>query len=466
MSKMKQRKLSRRRFLAHSGHLAAVTAGSTLFTLGAARQAAAATPADYKALVCILLAGGNDSFNMLLPNDADQYAEYQNLRSDLALPSSDLLALPGQTASGRNYALHPGMARLQTLYSDGDAALIANVGTLLEPVDAAAIESGSAQLPLGLFSHSDQIAQWQTALPQSRVAEGWGGRLADLYLSQNPDPPGGISMNISLSGSNVFQSGRTVVEYSITAEGNGAAGINAYDDGTGYGDFRKRMVDELLAVSQQNIFRREYANRLKRAVDAQAVFVEAIQTAPALTTSFSDNNFSASLRQIARTIGSSQALDAHRQTFFITVGGWDHHDEVLENQAAMLPMISNGLSEFRDALAELGVFDQVATFTISDFARTLTSNGKGSDHGWGGHHIVMGGPVRGGQIYGDYPLLSTNSPLDVGRGVYAPTTPIDSYFAELALWFGVAPGDLTLVLPNITRFYSPGSSTPPLGFLL
>jgi len=466
MQQINSHSLSRRRFLAHSCRAAvtAATASSSLLTLGAARYAAAATPADYKALVCVLLAGGNDSFNMLLPNDADQYAEYASLRSDLALPFTDLLALPGQTSAGRNYALHPGMTALQDLYTQGDAALIANIGTLLEPIDASAIDNGTAELPLGLFSHSDQIAQWQTALPQSRVAQGWGGRLADLL--QDPDPLGGISMNISLSGSNVFQSGENAVEYSITAEGDGAAGINAYDDGSPFGNFRKRMVDELLAVQQQNIFRREYASRLRRSVEAQDVFVEAIQTAPTLNTSFSENYFSANLRQIARTIGSAEALNARRQTFFVTVGGWDHHDEVLENQAAMLPMISIGLAEFRDALTELGVLDRVATFTISDFGRTLTSNGKGSDHGWGGHHIVMGGPVRGGEIYGDYPLLSTNSPLDVGRGVYVPTTPIDTYFAELALWFGVSANDLSLVLPNITRFYSPGSGTPPLGFLL
>lgn len=458
-------KITRRNFLGHScGAVTAATLSSTLLSLGASRELAAATPGDYKALVCILLAGGNDSFNMLVPNDADQYSEYRNLRSDLALPSEQLLALPGQTEAGRNYALHPGMSALQNLYANGDAAMLANVGTLLEPVDAAAIEAGAAELPLGLFSHADQIAQWQTALPQARVAEGWGGRLADLLQPQ--DPLGGISMNISLSGSNVFQSGANVVEYSISPEGDGAAGINAYDDGSEFGAFRKRMVDELLAVPQQQIFRREYANRLRRSVESEAVFVEAIQTAPELTTSFSTNYFSAALRQVARVIGSSQALNANRQTFFITVGGWDHHDEVLDNQASMLPMISDGLGEFRNALVELGVFDRVTTFTTSDFGRTLTSNGKGSDHGWGGHHIIMGGAVSGAQIFGDYPLLSANSPLDVGRGIYAPTTPIDIYFAELALWFGVPVSDLAEVLPNINRFYTPGSASPPMGFLL
>ncbi len=264
---------TRRNFLSHTCSLgvAAATASTGLFTLGAARRAAAATPADYKALVCILLAGGNDSYNMLVPNDADQYGEYSALRADLALPQAELLPLAGQAANGRNYALHPGMTELQTLYADGDAALIANVGTLTEPVDAAGVAAGTARVPLGLFSHADQIKQWQTALPNDRVAEGWGGRLADLIEGGNP--VNGVSMNISLSGSNVFQSGQQSVEYAITPDGDGAVAVNAYDDGTAFGDFRKRMVDDLLAVSQDNLFRREYANRLRRAIEARATFV-------------------------------------------------------------------------------------------------------------------------------------------------------------------------------------------------
>ncbi|MBT8101219.1 MAG: DUF1501 domain-containing protein [Gammaproteobacteria bacterium] len=457
--------MTRRGFLTHSCSLgiASTTLSSCLLQLGLARSAAAQSATGYKALVCVLLAGGNDSFNMLVPTDNDQYGEYQGIRSDLALPQSSLLALPGTASNGRNYGLHPGMAELQSLFANGDAAMIANVGTLLEAFDLQAFTSGSARLPLGLFSHADQISQWQTARPDARVAQGWAGRIADLM--QDVNVMNGVSMNISLSGSNVFQSGNQVGEYSIDATGDGAPGVNAYDDGTDFGALRKRMVDELLAVQQQNIFRREYSQRLRRAIDAQSVFVDALQSSPTLTTEFSPGNFSQSLRQIARVIGARDALGATRQTFFVTVGGWDHHDDVIENQAGMLPAISKGLQEFRDALNELGVFDDVTTFTTSDFGRTLTSNGKGSDHGWGGHHIVMGGAVNGGSIYGDYPILSPSSPLDVGRGVYAPTTSVDEYFAELARWFGVPASELDQVLPNVRTFYSPESSAPPIGFM-
>jgi len=457
--------ITRRDFLSHSCALgvASATVSTGLLNLGLARTATAQSASGYKALVCVLLAGGNDSFNLLVPIDNDQYGEYAGIRSDLALPQGDLLALPGTAPNGRRYGLHPGMPELQTLFANGDAALIANVGTLLEAFDPVAVENGTARLPLGLYSHSDQINQWQTAVPDDRIAQGWGGRVADLM--QDVNLANGVSMNISLSGSNVFQAGSTVGEYSIDAAGDGARGINGYGDANDFGAFRKRSIDELLAVQQQNVFRQEYSQRLRAAIDAQAVFVDAIGTSPAIATSFSGNYFSQALRQIARVIAARDALGASRQTFFVNVGGWDHHDEVLDNQAAMLPMISKGLAEFRDALVKLGVYDDVTTFTTSDFGRTLTSNGRGSDHGWGGHHVVMGGAVDGGTIYGTYPELSRSSPLDVGRGVYAPTTSIDEYFAELAIWFGVSASDLDRVLPNVRSFYLPGSVDLPIGFL-
>ncbi len=457
--------INRRRFLSHSCGLgvALPTLSTSLLSLGLARNAAAASTDGYKALVCVLLAGGNDSYNMLVPNDPGQYAAYAGIRADLALPATALRSLTPTTADGQQFGLHPGMAELQQMVNNGDAAMIANVGTLLEPFDAQAVENGTARLPVGLFSHADQINQWQTARPEGRTAKGWAGRIADRWQANSL--VNGLSMNISLSGTNVFQSGDDTVEYSITSDDDGAIGINSYGEDSPFGRYRTRVIDELLAVDQPQIMRRAFGARLRGAIDSQQVFSQAIGSAPQLGTSFSANPFSAALRQIARVISVRDALDATRQTFFVTVGGWDHHDEVLDNQARMLPMISAGLREFRDALTELSVFDDVTTFTISDFGRTMTSNGRGSDHGWGGHHVVMGGSVNGGQVYGQYPTLSTNAPLDVGRGIYAPTTSTDEYFAELALWFGVSTAELDAVLPNVRRFYQPESATAPMGFL-
>ena len=336
------------------------------------------------------------------------------------------------------------------MYSTNELAVIANVGTLLEPVDAAGVENGSARVPLGLFSHADQIKQWQTSVSNTRGGIGWAGAIADIT---DTSVINGISMNISLSGSNVFQRGRTSSPYAIHSGGDGAQAIYAYGGAPrSYGAFRKQMIDNVFAVEHQNTLRSEYARLQRGSLESQRNFVAAIRTSPELQTSFSDHYFSRGLRQIARVISAREAFGASRQTFFIQVGGWDHHDEVLDNQARMLPWINDGLLEFRNALVELGVFDDVTTFTISDFARTLTSNGKGSDHGWGGHQFVMGGSVRGGTVYGNYPELSVDSPLDVGRGVYVPTTATEEYFAELALWFGVTPGDLDLILPNVNQF--------------
>lgn len=457
---------TRRRFLSHSCGLgvAAATVSTTGLTLGLTRSVSASTADGYKALVCILLSGGNDSFNMILPNDEDQYGEYSKIRSDLALDRSTLLALPGENDDGRSYAVHPGLGEVRQMYESGDLAIVANVGTLVEPLDGKDVDRGKARVPLGLFSHSDQIAQWQSAISYNRTSShGWGGRMADLI---DPNPANGLSMNISLTGNNLFQTGKHVSPYSVYFEGDGASTVWSYPQLWLNGIDINQVTDDLLDVEHNNMLRREYSRRLRGAIDNRDTFVSAVRSAPEMQTQFSENYLSGSLKQIARVIAGRHMIGQSRQTFFVNLGGWDHHDGVLDYQSTMLPIVSRALNEFRSALSELGEFDNVVTFTISDFGRTLTSNGKGSDHGWGGHHMVMGGPVRGGSFYGTYPELSESSPLDVGRGIYIPTTAVEQYFAELALWFGVAPGNLDEVLPAVRNFYSPSSSEAPMGFLV
>jgi uncharacterized protein (DUF1501 family) len=448
---------SRRRFLQHSA-VVGIAAATQMNTLG--RIAHAAGGNDYKALVCILLGGGADSFNMLVPYDAARYADYVGFRSDLALAHADLLPLAYTGAGGATFAVHPGLGAVQTLFDQGDLAFIANVGTLAEPTDKTAFEQGTVRLPLGLFSHADQIAQWQTSVPDRRIATGVAGRIADIVAGANPPTP--ISMNISLSGTNVFQTGASVSDYALDATdgvrllaGYGQAGSEVFTN----------AVDAMLASSYSDPFRRTYATKLRNAIDSGATFKAMLDAAPTLSTSFSATPLSRSLAAIARVISVRGDLSANRHTFFVSLGGWDHHDNVLTLQAQMLPGVAAALSEFQQALVELGVADAVTTFTISDFGRTLTSNGKGSDHGWGGHQLVMGGAVAGKRVYGEYPVLIPDNALDVGRGRYIPTTSVDAFYAELALWFGIAPSELDLVLPNIRRFYSPESMTPPIGFM-
>ena len=455
---------TRRRFLTHTCGMgvAAATASSSLLSLGSARRASAHEHGEYKALVCILLGGGNDAYNMLVPYDQDQYDEYHVFRADLALPHEDLLALP-ENHEGRTYGFHPGMTEIADLYREGEVAIVNNVGTLLEPVDPVALQAGRAKVPVGLYSHSDQQMQWQTAVSSSRSAtHGWAGRMADL---QGPELANGISVNISLHGTNVFQSGKKAVPYNINADGDGAQGIYAYGDEVGYNRVRKQMIDHVFEVNHENLLRNEYAARMRKAIENARTFVEAIQSAPEIQTPFPQQQLSQALRQITRVIAVRETLGASRQTFFVQIGGWDHHDEVLNNQARMLPYVSKAMYRFRDALREIGVYDKVTTFTISDFGRTLTSNGKGSDHGWGAHHLVMGGAVNGGKMYGTYPTLHQDHPMDTGRGIFVPTTSTEEYFAELALWFGVSPHDLDRVLPNVHNFYAPSSDTRPLEYM-
>ncbi|HMP90687.1 MAG TPA: DUF1501 domain-containing protein [Kiritimatiellia bacterium] len=464
-----KRLVSRRQFLgqASCAAVSAIPVFNTILNLKLAGSVAAAEPgpAEYRALVCVFLNGGNDSFNMLAPRGNSEYSDYANIRQDLALPQNDLLSINPLDYNGPQLGIHPGMPALQQLFENGNAAFVTNVGTLVEPVTKAQYVNGTVPLPLGLFSHSDQIEQWQTSLPDTRSAVGWAGRMADLLKSFNSNEK--VSMNVSLSGSNVWQSGQSVFEYAITP--NGAVGLQGYNaDWQQWQDViqsRSAAIDSQLGLHYQNLFAQTFAKSKRDAFDAYEVFAAA--TAPELPigATFPSSNLGQSLRMIARTIAGRNALGMTRQTFFVNFGGWDHHDEVINNQAAMLPVVSQAVGAFFNALELLGVEDQVTLFSASDFGRTLTSNGRGSDHAWGGNQFVVGGAVNGRRIFGTYPSLYENNPLDVGRGRLIPTLSADEFFAEMALWLGVSRGNLPLVLPNIGRFYNVDGNDWPVGFL-
>lgn len=416
---------------------------------------------DYKALVCILLSGGNDSFNMLVPREDNAYKVYKKTRSNQALKKEELLAI--NPTSGGQYGFHPSMPETQQLFNDGKLAVIANVGTLVERVNSLedAI-NGLVKVPLGLFSHADQIQQWQTSVPQDRNGIGWGGRMADLLKASNTNQD--LSMGISLSGNNVFQSGNNSTQFSITPFG-GSSGIRGYGGTEGLDQIRTHAVKSLLEQQYQDVFKQTYADVVNTSQANHEIFSAAVNSIQ-LNTIFSANTVSQSMSMVARTIAARTTLGMNRQVFFIDFPGWDHHDELLNNQAEMLEVVSKALNEFYTAMEELGVSKEVTTFTISDFARTLNSNGNGTDHAWGGNALVMGGDVKGGTFYGEYPSLDLGDSQDLGGGVLIPKISTDEYFAELALWFGVSPSDLSLLFPNINNFYSSGSTNAPLGFLL
>lgn len=462
--------ISRRNFL---GEASCAALGSTAFlssvlNLGminaiSARPHIIGSSGDYKAMVCILLAGGADTHNFLVPTEASEYLSYQNTRGALALDKNNPNHLTdlGVNINGKSYAVHAGMSRVKDLFSANKLSFVSNIGTLIEPIaNKTEYENGLKKLPLGLYSHNDQIMQWQTSVPQSRSAVGFGGRISDILHDMNTIP--NISMNISLDGKNRFQTGNQFNEYSIsnsTDESNiGFKGLPSWWSNSGYSnDLKNGAINNIVEQQYSNIFHQTMGTLTSQTAESIEIFRNAFANVVPLTTSFSDTTLSKDLKKMAEVISVRSKLGANRQIFFTTFGGWDHHDNVLGNQNNMLPVLSNALAEFNDALNEIGMADDVVTFTISDFARTLTSNGNGSDHAWGGNQIVMGNPIQGGQIFGSYPSLAlTNNDLNVSdRGRVIPTTSVDEFYAELALWYGASPNDLAYILPNICNFYSP-----------
>lgn len=468
MSKNHKNKMNRRKFMgtascAAVGYTSLFSSLINLKSLNAAAIANSTTMQgnDYKAIVCLALGGGIDSYNVLVPRGNTEYNEYANTRSNQAIPQADLLPITPNTSDGRQYGLHPALTNIKSMFDQGDAAFVANVGSLVEPITKTQYMNGGVQLPLGLYSHADQFMHWQTSLPQSRSAVGWGGKIADLIGDMNSNQI--ISMNISLGGSNVFQSGNDSVEYSINPY-NGSYGIDGYGHSWQFSQLQTAAIDNMIDAQYQDAFKKTFMDVVKTGRDGHAQFSAAIDGVNPFATTFTNNDISQSFHMVAKTIAARSALGMSRQIFFIEYGGWDHHDEVLVNMQQMLSEVDTAVGEFYNALGELNMKDKVTTFSMSEFARTLTSNGNGTDHAWGGNSMVLGGAVNGKDIYGTYPSLALNGPDEIGGGVIIPKVSADEYFAELASWYGVMDSDLPLILPNIGNFYTPGNGGP-IGFL-
>jgi uncharacterized protein (DUF1501 family) len=314
---------------------------------------------------------------------------------------------------------------------------------------------------LGLFSHSDQQRQWHTGRPHERGNIGWGGRIADLTRTLNENQR--ISMNISLEGINLFQYGQTVVPYVIND--SGSIGIRDYNNQDPFSQLRRAALDSMLEHDYQDVFKNTYADTVRTSNDSSLEFQSAIDAIPEFTTPYTENALSAQLRMVAKTIAAREALGFSRQIFFVQLSDWDNHDELLIKHSGNLAKVNQAVNYFVGVMEELGISDKVTTFSISDFARTLTSNGNGTDHAWGGNVFIAGGAVTGRDMYGSYPTLALNSALDVNDGVLIPTTPTDLYFAELAQWFGVPDSELDIILPNLANFYNTSSGVPPIGFM-
>ncbi|MBO0933859.1 DUF1501 domain-containing protein [Fibrella aquatilis] len=455
--------INRRQFLGQAS-CAAVGTTSLLSTLtnmlltnsAVAQNAAGFT--DYRAMICLFLPGGNDSFNLLVPTGA-AYSEYAQVRADLALPQASLLPISPLNTASRPLALHPGATGLQTLFTQQKLAFLANVGSLVRPTTLGDFNTGNS-LPYGIFSHSDQQEQWQSSIPDVRSGVGWAGRAADLLESANISS--NVSMNISISGNNLFQVGNQIVPYTVNA--SGASALNGYAGTGGYDPIRHSAIDNQLAQEYKNMLDKTYARMKRNSLDAYQQFTEATAN-PLPADNLGNGPLGSQLRQVAKIIAGRNTLGVKRQIFYVQWGGWDFHDNVVDNMAAMIPVVSDAVKAFYDLTVAMGVQNNVTLFSASEFGRSLTSNAKGSDHAWGGNQFMVGGAVNGQKIYGTYPDLFQNNSLDTGRGRLIPTTSVDQMAAELAIWMGVSKSDLPLVLPNISRFYNISGSANPLGFM-
>jgi uncharacterized protein (DUF1501 family) len=442
---------NRRHFLKQAAGIALGTSTAYTTTAGLQLANALVRPDDsYKALVCIFLFGGNDAFNMLVPLGDAEYADYKASRQTLAIEKDTLLPLSNQNGADATLGFHPNMSHAQQLFNSGKLALLTNVGALVEPVSKANYQGNKSLLPPQLFSHNDQQTFLQS-LQSSTRRNGWAGRAADAMQSMNINKK--LSMNISLSGSNIWQSGDSVVPYSIDS-----AGIKELDN------FNKKTSDArelsriqiyqaLLAQQQENIFQREYARTQTLAWDLAGEVKTALDAQVPLQTVFPTSNpLAANLKMVAQMLSARSSLQVTRQTFFIGMGDFDTHGDQLRRHDILLAQLSAALDAFYKATVELGIADQVTTFTTSDFGRTLTSNGDGTDHGWGSHQMIMGGAVNGGNVYGQFPELIIGGKDDIGEGRIIPTTGMDQYAATLASWYGLPAGSFADVFPNLARF--------------
>lgn len=444
----------RRAFLLRACALGATGAAAPLALNLAALGAAAAqsAPASYKALVCVFLYGGNDPYNTVVPYDTAAYRAYATARGDIGLKRDALQAtvLRGKApaAGGGQFALAPALAPLAPLYESGQLAVLLNVGPLVTPTSKAEYISARVPLPPKLFSHNDQQAYWQALAPEG-ASSGWAGRLTDLFAGANAQR---TFTGITAGGSTVLLAGRKVAGYRVGINGSTSIDLLGRDM---YGSSAcTALLRQLITQPREHLMEREMARIAAQSISADT------QLRAALADVAVPGDFSSPLAQqlkiVARIIGARQALGARRQVFFVSQNGYDNHTGLNDTHPALLRELGQAMAAFQQALSSMGVADQVTTFTASEFGRTLGSNGNGSDHGWGSHHFVMGGAVKGGRYYGTHPEIALDGPGFVDNGRLLPTLAVEQLGAALGGWFGAEREELAMVFPNLRNFDAGG----------
>ena len=451
---------SRRAFLRNAAALSSLGLASRLDFISAIGAANAQAADDYKALVCVFMFGGNDGNNTVIPLDSAGYGQYATARpvaSGIQLAQASLLPIQ-PVNTGTPFGLHPALVQMQALFNQNKAAILANTGTLLAPTSQAQYNAG--QRPLSLYSHSDQQAQWQSAISSAAAGTGWGGRMADAVASFNAGTA--FPVVTSLDGTVLFTTGSTSVPLSVPVTGSFA--LAGYS-GSAAATARMAALKQLQATDMGNVYSAGAnaigAQALQLSATVNPILANTNSTIAPLFASLSTNT-SKQLFQVAKLIEARAATGAKRQIFFVQLGSFDTHNDQINRQQNLFAELDPALKAFYDATVTLGVSSQVTAFTLSDFGRTLQpASGGGSDHAWGSHHFIVGGAVHGGRLYGQYPQLVLGGPSDAElEGRWIPTTAVDQYGATLAKWFGVNPAQLATVFPNLAKF-----AASDLGFL-
>lgn len=501
---------SRREFLRRAALLSAAgTTAPLALNLAALGNAAAQTVNDYKALVCIFLYGGNDAYNTVLATDSESWSRYTTVRNQapdsIALRAvgtapqlsatagtparlGGVLPINPVNAQGRSYALHPLLTRVRDLFSSGRIAIVPNVGPLLHPTSKALYKNAAHPKPAKLFSHNDQQSTWQSLGPEGTIA-GWGGRMGDLLASNNSKA---TFTSISASGNAIWLSGQNVMQYQVSPKGAihiGTVGKNTLFDSAGAYNHMRNVMGSARGT---HVLERDFAAVVNRSFAAEADLTAALppaNVAPYGTAGlgvnaidpllqYDDpidgvkaiNPLAQQLQIVARMIGARTTLGAKRQVFFVSLNGFDTHDSQNVNQPTNMARLAHALKYFDTVLSAMGMANSVTTFTGSDFGRSFTSNGDGTDHGWGGHHFVMGGAVKGGDLYGTFPTYGLpiagndfSSPNQINNGIMLPETSVDQYGATLGRWFGISDAQLLDIFPSLAQF---DASKRNLGFML
>ncbi len=469
---------SRRQFLrtASMASMAGFYVSPFLLELNSLAAMAQGTTSDYRALVCVYLQGGNDGHGTVIATDPTSFAAFTQARSGapgLAYPMSELLPITPKTQqSGRTFALNPNLTGVQNLFSAGRAAIVANTGTLITPATKTQVKANSVPLPDSLFSHFDQTAAWQAIASNLGSGErvGWGGAVADAVEAMNMNSNAMFTC-ISTSGNALFLAGQSSFQLNVTSAGP----VPIY--GLAQPPFglssAANPLNSILTADESNLFAKEYEVVIKRSMQAQTMLASAM--APAgqggvlnppqyldpMTNKLANNPLAGSLQTVARIIAGRASLGVTRQIFYVQLGSFDTHDGQAQTHAKLLTQLGAAFEYFDGLMVNMGLSNNVTSFTISDFGRTLTCNSDGTDHGWGSHHFVVGGAVQGQDMYGQYPVVGVDQANDVGAGRLIPTTSVEQYAGTLARWFGLSDGQIRTVFPNFGNF----GSNPYLGFL-